>query len=88
MLAAIDLHVIAKGLPNVAAGLLQHVRQVEPAFQMPAAKLTFFIGLVAGALKLLLVLELVLGKLGRISRDHLGHEGSIAGCDEYLKIVF
>ena len=78
MLATIDLHLIAKGLPNVAAGLLQHVSQVEPAFQMSAAELPFFIGLVAGALQGFLVLEFVLGELRRIGRAHLGHEGSIA----------
>src|ERR1039458_4856489 len=55
---------------------------------MSTAKLPFFIGLVAGALKLLLVFELVLGKLWWISGDHLGHEGSIAGCDEYLKTEY
>src|SRR5664279_4627312 len=84
MLATIDLHLIAKGLPDVAAGLLQHVSQVEPAFQMSATELPFFIGLVAGALQGLLVFELVLGKLGRIGRACVRHEGSIAGCDEYL----
>src|ERR1022692_3890338 len=78
MLTTIDLHLIAKGLPNVAAGLLQHVSQVEPALQMSAAELAFFVGLVAGALELLLVLELVLGELRRVGRAHLGHEGSIA----------
>src|ERR1039458_10704710 len=55
---------------------------------MSTAKLPFFIGLVAGALKLLLVFELVLGKLWWISGGHLGHEGSIAGCDEYLKTEY
>src|ERR1019366_4628521 len=55
---------------------------------MPAAELAFLVRLVAGALERLLVLELVLGKLWWISGDHLGHEGSIAGCDEYLKTEY
>jgi hypothetical protein len=84
MLTTIDFHLIAEGLPDVAAGLLQHVSQVEPAFQMSTAQLPFFIGLVAGPLEGLLVLELVLGKVGRISRVHFGHEGSIANYAEYL----
>src|SRR5271155_1777066 len=65
MFAAIDFGVTSPSFFHIAASLLQNIGDVEPALKMPAAKLAFFILLVAGSLSRLLNLDLVLGKLDR-----------------------
>ena len=39
MFAAVDLGVADPGFLHIAAGLLLHIRGVEPALEMPTAKL-------------------------------------------------
>src|ERR1022692_499091 len=68
VLAAVDLGIRPPGLFRVAAGLLDHILRVEPAFQMAAAEFALFVFLVAGALTGLLDLDLMVGKLGRSLR--------------------
>ncbi len=53
---------------------------------MAAAELAFVAGFIAGSLKRLLILHLMLGKLWSLLRAIFGHDGSIAGCAEYLNI--
>src|SRR5208283_1288809 len=52
--------------------LLDHIGRVEPALQVAAAKLSFFVFLVAGALPSLLDFHFVMGKLRRSVRARSG----------------
>jgi len=54
MLAAIHLGVASPGLFHITTFLLQHVGQVIPALQMPAAELALGVFFVTGALSQLL----------------------------------
>ena len=73
MLAAVDLGVFAPSFLCVATGLFDHIRGVEPALQMSAAELPFFVLLVAGTLSRLLNLDLVMRKLRRSLCARSGH---------------
>ena len=68
MFAAVNLGVWAPGFFSIAAGLLDYVLAVEPALQMAAAKFTFFVFLVAGALSGLLDFDFMMRKLRRSLR--------------------
>jgi hypothetical protein len=68
VLTAVNFGVRPPGFFNVAAGLLDHVSSVGPAFQMAAAELAFLVLLVAGALPVLFDLDLMMGKLRRSLR--------------------
>lgn len=63
VLAAIDFGVTTPSLFHIAASLLQNISDVEPTLKMAAAKLAFFILLIASSLARLFNLDLVLGKL-------------------------
>src|SRR5580658_420262 len=63
MFAAVDLGVRSPGFFGVAAGLLDDVGRVEPAFQMAAAELAFFVFLVTGALPGLFDFDFMMRKL-------------------------
>jgi len=63
MFAAIDFGVTTPSLFHIAASLLQNISDVEPTLKMAAAKLAFFILLIASSLARLFNLDLVLGKL-------------------------
>src|SRR5208337_321980 len=84
VLTTIDFRLVAKGLPDVAASLLQHVGQIKPALQMSATELALCVWFVAGALERFLVLHLVFWELRGFCLRGLGHKGSIACCEEYL----
>jgi hypothetical protein len=73
MFATVDFGVLTPGFFRVATGLLNHIRSVEPAFQMSAAELAFLVLLVAGTLSRLLNLDLVMRKLRRSLRVRSGH---------------
>jgi len=73
MLAAVYLGVFAPSFLCVATGLFDHIRGVEPALQMSAAELPFFVLLVAGTLSRLLNLDLVMRKLRRSLCVRSGH---------------
>lgn len=68
MLAAIDFRIAAPSLLHITTGLLQDIGSVKPAFEMTAAKLAFFVLLVASPLSRLLNFDFVLGKLRRSLR--------------------
>src|ERR1039457_3354186 len=61
--AAIHFGVRSPRFLHAAALLLKHIGGVEPAFQMSAAELAFFVFLVAGALARFLDLDFVIRKL-------------------------
>src|SRR6202167_2948551 len=63
MLAAVDLGVRPPRFFHVAASLLDHILGIEPALQVSAAELAFFVFLVAGALPGLLNFDFVMRKL-------------------------
>ena len=65
MFAAIDFCIASPSLLHISASLLEHIGCVEPAFEMPTAKLAFLILLVASPLSRLLDFDLVLGELRR-----------------------
>src|SRR5271157_4757689 len=87
VLTTVDFHLVAKLLPDIATGLLQHIGQIEPALQVSAAKLALRVRLVTGALERLLIFHLMFRKLRGFCLRGLRHKGSIACCKEYLKIV-
>ena|SRR6266849_1873701 len=72
VLAAIHFRIRPPGLLGVAAGLLEHIRGVEPALEMSTAELALGILLVAGALPWLLEFHFVMRKL----------RGSGCGCGQ------
>src|SRR5690349_23174474 len=61
--AAINLRIRPPGLFGVTAGLLEHIRGVEPALQMSAAELALGVFLVTGALPWLLDFYFVMREL-------------------------
>jgi len=65
MFAAINFGIASPSLLHIPASLLEHIGCVEPAFEMPAAKLAFLILLVASPLSRLLDFDLVPGELRR-----------------------
>ena len=68
MFAAIDFSIAPPSLLYITASLLQNIGRIEPAFEMPAAELTFFIFFIAGPLSRLLDFHLVVWKLRRSLR--------------------
>ena len=68
MFATVNLGILTPGLFYIPTGLLDHVGGVEPAFEMSAAELAFFIFLVAGTLAFLFDLHFMFGKLWRSLR--------------------
>src|SRR5579862_1039351 len=65
MLATIDFRVRSPGLFGVAAGALDDVRAIKPAFQMSAARLAFIVLLITGALARLFNFDFMMRKLRR-----------------------
>lgn len=69
MLAAIHFGVRTPGFFRVAAGMLDYVLRVEPAFQVAAAEFAFFVFFVAGTLSGLLNFDFMMRKLRRSLRS-------------------
>src|SRR5271157_1550816 len=88
VLTTVDFHLVAKRLPDIATGLLQHIGQIEPALQVSAAQLALRVRLVAGALERLLIFHLMFRKLRGFCLRGLRHKCSIACCEEYLNRAF
>ena len=78
MFATIDFGIAAPSFFDIPAGLLQDIGSVEPAFEMTAAKLAFFVLLVASPLSRFLNFDFVLGKLRR------SLHARAYGCGQYV----
>jgi len=68
MLAAINFRIAPPSLLYIAASLLEHIGGIEPALEMPAAKLALLVLLVASPLSRLLDFDLVVRELRRSQR--------------------
>ena len=63
MFAAIHFGIATPSFLRIAASLFQHVRRVEPAFQVAAAELALLVLLIASPLSRFLDFHLVVGEL-------------------------
>src|SRR6516162_916668 len=78
MLAAVYFRIVSITLPHVPASLLDHIRQVKPAFQVPAAEFPLGVLLVTGTLQRLLVFHFVVRQLSRRIVWLISHDDSWA----------